>query len=127
MVYVFEFNVPDVTGVPEGNALDLRFDVDSDRFWVVENLINGPAFRAAIDALLVLGTLNRAVRKEARATFWAMASFTLRADGVYAKKEETLQAAHMFAVTKRFLASIGDDGRFGLKRLVVLEGAYGLV
>ena len=80
-------------------SFDVRYDADRDRFCCVNKLSDAQSFLRAIDALLVRGTLNRAVSKEARATFWAMARFTLRADGVFARGEAKLQAAHMFAVT----------------------------
>jgi hypothetical protein len=48
-----------------------------------------------------------------------MTHFRLRVDAVYARSQARYKAAHMFAVTARFLDGIGDEGRFGLRNLVV--------
>jgi hypothetical protein len=64
MVYRHVFNIPDITGASSQmgkSSLDIDYDADSDRFWPVDN--------RTIDALLVLGTFNKIVRKEARAVF----------------------------------------------------------
>jgi hypothetical protein len=125
LVYYHVFNTPDIAGGAQGSkSFDLRYDVDRDRFCCVDKLSDAQSFRRAIDASFVLGTPNRAVRKEARATFWAMARFTLRADGVFARGEAKLQAAHTFAVTERFLRGIGDEGRYGLRVLVVHDWGH---
>jgi hypothetical protein len=128
-IYQHVFSTPDITNTHAqvSRVLDLQYDADSDRFWPVENLLDAREFRRTIDALLVLGTLNKDMRRGARATFWSIADFNLRADGVYARSEKTLQAAHMFAITSKSLAGIGDEGRYGLKSLVVHEwGPMGL-
>jgi hypothetical protein len=122
MVYRHVFNIPEITGASSQmgkSSLDIDYDADSDRFWPVDNLDDTREFRRTIDALLVLGTFNKIVRKEARAVFWSMTHFRLRVDAVYARSQARYKAAHMFAVTARFLGGIGDEGRFGLRNLVV--------
>jgi hypothetical protein len=124
MVYRHVFNVPDITGASSQmgkSSLDIDYDADSDRFWPVDNLDDALEFRRTIDALLVLGTLNKIVRKEARAVFWSMTHSRLRVDAVYARSQARYKAVHMFAVTARFLGGIGDEGRCGLRNLAVNE------
>jgi hypothetical protein len=124
MVYHHVFNISDITGASSQmgkSSLDIDYDAVTNRFWPIEPISNPSDFRRTIDALLVLGTLNKTVWKEIRAVFWSMAHFRLRVDGVYARSQARYKAAHMFAVTARFLSSIADEGRFGLKSLVVSE------
>lgn len=62
-----------------------------------------------------MGTLNKLIRKEARATFWSLAKVDFRPRVFQDFHDSTFCAPTYVALLERFLRGLGDDGRFGVR------------
>jgi len=97
------------------HAMKLLYDEDWDRFYSTGHGFPG------VRTLRVLGSMNKLIRKEARATFWSLAKFDLRPRGISHDKAHYIHCEYdYYSIFERFLRGLGDDGRFGVRSLPVL-------
>lgn len=73
MVYKSLFDQPALIA----DGMKIEYDPVSDGFWK-NNYEYTEDFHSIRNALNTLGTLNKTIRKEARATFWSLAGYHLR-------------------------------------------------
>jgi hypothetical protein len=65
--------------------------------------------------------MNKAIQKEALATFWSLAKFDLHPQGRTHNKAEYIHCKYdYYSIIERFLRGLEDDGRFGINTLRVL-------
>jgi hypothetical protein len=96
--------------------MKIQYDPEVDGFYNASRIQD---LWRVISALNTLGTLNKAIRKEVRATFWSLAAFTFQ-PGLQGDFLEAYTACtpHYMSLLEHFMRGLGDDGRFGIKKLV---------
>jgi hypothetical protein len=64
-----------------------------------------------VSALRVLGSMNKAIQKEARATFWSLAKFDLHPQGRTHNKAEYIHCKYdYYSIIERFLYLVAGGG-----------------
>jgi hypothetical protein len=96
--------------------MKIQYDPEVDGFYNASRIQD---LWRVISALNTLGTLNKAIRKEVRATFWSLAAFTFQ-PGLQGDFLEAYTACtpHYMSLLEHFMRGLGDDGRFGIRKLV---------